>query len=335
MKKTAVILSNTGTPDQTSVPAVRKYLKEFLGDGRVITMPTPLRKLLVNGIIVPFRAPKSAKLYKKIWTALGSPLLVHSKKLQNKLQVKLGDEYEVMLGMRYGNPSLRKALQKVRRKQFEKVVLLPMFPQYASSTTGTITELTHREISGWNNIPALKTIGQFYHEADFIACFATNIGEKNPQKYDHIVFSYHGLPLRHVNATHQGKDCSHFSCTTEVNEHNAFCYRAACYATTRLLAEKLGLQSDQYTVCFQSRFSQNWLSPFADQVIKEKAKQGVKKMLVVSPSFVTDCLETIVEIGHEYKDIFLKNGGEKFDWVPSLNDNDQWVEFLADMVNGV
>lgn len=335
MKKTAVILSNTGTPDQTSVQAVRKYLKEFLGDGRVITMPTLLRKLLVNGIIVPFRAPKSARLYKTIWTALGSPLLVHSKKLQNKLQVKLGDEYEVMLGMRYGNPSLKSALQKVQRKQFEKVVLLPMFPQYASSTTGTIMQLAHRELSGWNNIPALKSIGQFYHEPGFIACFATNIGEKNPHKYDHIIFSYHGLPLRHVNATHQGKDCSHFKCATELNEHNVFCYRAACYATTRLLAEKLGLQSDQYTVCFQSRFSQNWLSPFADQVIKEKAKQGVKKMLMVSPSFVTDCLETIFEIGHEYKEIFLKNGGEKFDWVRSLNDNDKWVNFLADKVNGV
>jgi len=335
MKKTAVILSNTGTPDQTSVPAVRKYLKEFLGDGRVITMPTLLRKLLVNGIIVPFRAPKSAKLYEKVWTALGSPLLVHSEKLQNKLQAKLGDEYEVMLGMRYGNPSLKSALQKVREKQFEKVVLLPMFPQYASSTTGTIKELAHREISGWNNIPSLITIGQFCHEAGFIACFATNIGKKNPQEYDHIIFSYHGLPLRHVNATHRGKDCSHFNCTTEVNEHNAFCYRAACYATTRLLAEKLNLSADSYTVCFQSRFSQSWLSPFADEVIKEKAKQGVKKLLVVSPSFVTDCLETIVEIGLEYKDLFLENGGEKFDWVHSLNDNDQWVEFLADKVNGV
>ena len=335
MKKTAVILSNTGTPQGTSVPAVRRYLKEFLGDGRVITMPGLLRKLLVNGIIVPFRAPKSAKLYEKVWTAVGSPLLVHSQKLQNKLQAKLGDEYEVMLGMRYGNPSLKSALQKVRRNNIEEVILLPMFPQYASSTTGTIKELAHQELADWNNIPALKTIGQFYHEAGLIACFATNIGKKNPQEYDHIIFSYHGLPLRHVNATHQGKDCSHFNCTTEVNEHNAFCYRAACYATTRLLVEKLDLQPEKYTVCFQSRFSRSWLSPFADEVIKKKAKQGVKKLLVVSPSFVTDCLETIVEIGHEYKELFLDNGGEKFDWVPSLNDNDQWVEFLADKVNGV
>ena len=331
MSKIAVILSNTGTPDDTSVPAIRRYLREFLGDGRVITMPALLRKLLVNGIIVPFRAPRSAKLYKKVWTAEGSPLMVYSEKLKDKLQTKLGDKYEVILGMRYGNPSLKSALQKVRKNNFEKVILLPMFPQYASSTTGTITELTHREISGWNNIPALKTIGQFYHEEGFIACFATNIGEKKPQEYDHLIFSFHGLPLRHVNTTHQGKDCSHFNCTTELNEHNKFCYQAACYATTRLLTEKLGLQSDQYTVCFQSRFSQSWLSPFADEVIKEKAKQGVKKLLVVSPSFVTDCLETIVEIGLEYKDLFLENGGEKFDWEPSLNDNDQWVEFLAEL----
>jgi len=332
MKKTAVILSNTGTPQGTSVPSVRRYLKEFLGDGRVITIPTLLRKVLVNGIIVPFRAPRSAKLYEKVWTAVGSPLLVHTQKLQNKLQAKLGDEYEVILGMRYGNPSLKSALQKVQRKQFEKVILLPMFPQYASSTTGTIKELAHRELSGWNNIPVLKTIGQFYHEEGFIACFATNIEKKNPQEYDHVIFSYHGLPLRHVNATHQGKDCSHFNCTTEVNEHNAFCYRAACYATTRLLAEKLKLNPEDYTVCFQSRFSKSWLSPFADEVIKEKAKQGVKKLLVVSPSFLTDCLETIVEIGDEYKEIFLKNGGVKFDWVHSLNDNDNWAEFLAGLI---
>ncbi|TVQ92865.1 MAG: ferrochelatase, partial [Bacteroidetes bacterium] len=177
-----------------------------------------------------------------------------------------------------------------------------------------------------------KTIGQFYNERGFIECFAENIGEKNPQDFDHVIFSYHGLPLRHVNATHQGKDCSHFNCTTEINEHNKFCYQAACYATTRLLAQKLNLSAEDYTVCFQSRFSQSWLSPFADEVIKEKAKQGVKKMLVVSPSFVTDCLETIVEIGVEYKDLFLKNGGEEFQWVPSLNDNDNWAEFLAELV---
>jgi protoporphyrin/coproporphyrin ferrochelatase len=332
MKKTAVIISNTGTPNGTSVPAVRKYLKEFLGDGRVITMPTLLRKLLVNGIIVPFRAPKSAKLYEKVWTAVGSPLLVHSQKLQNKLQAKLGDEFEVMLGMRYGNPSLKSALQKVCRNDIKKVILLPMFPQYASSTTGTIKELACRELSCWNNIPALKTIGQFYHETGFIECFAENISKKDPQKYDHVIFSYHGLPLRHVKATHHGHDCSHFNCATEVNEHNAYCYRATCYATTRLLVEKLDLQPEKYTVCFQSRFSRNWLSPFADEVIKKKAKQGVKKMLVVSPSFVTDCLETIVEIGVEYKDLFLKNGGETFDWVHSLNNNDNWAEFLAELI---
>jgi len=332
MKKTAVILSNTGTPDDTSVPAVRRYLKEFLGDGRVITMPTLLRKLLVNGIIVPFRSPKSAKLYEKVWTTEGSPLLVYSEKLKDKLQAKLGDEYEVMLGMRYGNPSLKSALQKVRENNYENVILVPLFPQYASSTTGTISELVHKEMGSWNNIPALKTIDQFYNEPKFIESFAENIGEKNPQEYDHIIFSYHGLPLRHVNATHQGKECSHFNCTTELNEHNKFCYQATCYATTRLLAEKLNLGADGYSVCFQSRFSQSWLSPFADEVIKEKAKQGVKKMLVVSPSFVTDCLETIVEIGIEYKDLFLENGGEKFDWVPSLNDNDNWIEFIAKLV---
>lgn len=334
MDKTAVILSNTGTPDNTSVKAVRRYLKEFLGDARVITMPAVLRKMLVNGIIVPFRAPKSAKLYEQVWTSEGSPLLVHSLSLRNKLQEQLGDSYEVMLGMRYGNPSLQDALQQLKSNQYSRVVLLPLFPQYASSTTGTILECVHSEISKWNNIPALQTIPPFFNHEDFIACFAENVKNKKPEQFDHVLFSYHGLPLKHVNATHQGKDCSHFNCTKEINPSNTYCYRAACYATTRLLASQLNLPEDKYTVCFQSRFSQSWLSPFADEEIKKRAKEGVKSLLLVSPSFVTDCLETIVELGIEYRHLFEQNGGERFEWTESLNDKEQWVCFLAELIRG-
>jgi protoporphyrin/coproporphyrin ferrochelatase len=334
MNKTAVILSNTGTPDDPSVGAVRRYLREFLGDKRVISLPWLPRKILVNGIIAPFRAPRSARLYEKVWTPDGSPLLVYSQLLRSKLRTVLGQNYEVLLGMRYGNPSLVSALEKVREMNFKKVVIIPLYPQYASSTSGSILELVNKRIGSWNTVPSLVSIGQFYDNPGFIDCFSQNILKKEPAKFDHVLFSYHGLPISHVNATHQNMDCNVFSCTGEINETNTFCYRATCYATTRLLADKLNLGPDQYTVCFQSRFSKNWLSPFADEEIVAKAKAGMKKILVVSPSFVTDCLETIIELGYEYRELFLENGGEQLEWVESLNDHDCWVNVLKELVLG-
>ncbi|TVQ16632.1 MAG: ferrochelatase [Bacteroidetes bacterium] len=332
MNQKAVILVNTGTPDQPTASAVRRYLSEFLGDGRVITLPYLGRKMLVNGIIVPFRAPKSARLYQKVWTEKGSPLLWISKSLREKVQQRLGNEYEVITAMRYGKPSLKKVLTEAEKKKFSEIILLPLFPQYASSTSGSIIDLAMSLISKWNVIPQVKVMGQFYDQPGFIRCFADKAKEMQPEKYQHIIFSYHSLPLSHVNATHQNKDCSHFNCTKEVNPENAFCYHATCYATTRMIAKQLNLSPDQYSTAFQSRFSKNWLSPFADVAIREKAEQGIKSLLVVSPSFVTDCLETIVEIGEEYRDIFLENGGEVFNWTQSLNDSEQWAEVLATMV---
>ncbi len=332
MNKTAIILSNTGTPDDASVAAVRRYLKQFLGDKRVITMPAWLRKLLVNGIIVPFRAPRSARLYQKVWTEKGSPLLSYSQSLRQKLQQQLGDEFDVLLGMRYGNPSLESALQTVQQKNYPNLILAPLFPQYASSTTGSITELVHHTLHKWNNIPALKTIAPFFENERFIENVAENIRKNNPDNYQHILFSYHGLPLRHVRATHQGKDCTHFHCTKEMNHQNVFCYQAACYATTKLLARKLNLRESDYSVCFQSRFSTSWLSPFTDEVIVKKARQGVTSLLITSPSFVTDCLETIIELGDEYKSLFLENGGQEFQWVESLNDQTNWVSTLKHLI---
>ncbi len=334
MNKTAVILSNTGTPDDTSVKAVRRYLKEFLGDKRVISIPWLMRKILVNGIIAPFRAPKSARLYKKVWTLEGSPLILFSESLKAKLQNSLGDNYHVLLGMRYGNPSLLNAMEEVKKKGYRKIIVLPLYPQYASSTTGSILDLVYGEIKSWNTIPSVSTLGQFYDDPGFLNCFADNIIKLNPAEYDHILFSYHGLPLSHLRAAHKGKDCSHFNCTREINHHNALCYHATCYATTRLLAEKINCKPDKYTVCFQSRFSKNWLSPFADEEVVNKAAQGKKKLLIVSPAFVTDCLETIIELGDEYKELFFENGGEQFNWVQSLNDKDNWVDVLTGLITG-
>jgi protoporphyrin/coproporphyrin ferrochelatase len=332
MSKTAVILINTGTPDSPSVRDVRRYLSEFLGDARVITLPYAFRKMLVNGIIVPFRAPKSAKLYQKVWTEKGSPLLWHSKNLRDKLQIELGPSYEILLGMRYGNPSLKSALETAQQKQYSSIILFPLFPQYASSTSGSAIDFALTRIRKWNVIPSVKVMGQFYNQPDFIDAFVEKIKTKDIQSYEHILFSFHSLPISHVNATHHGKDCSNYNCTKAINEENSFCYHASCYETARLLAQKLSLKPDQFTVCFQSRFSKNWLSPFADKVVRDKATTGTKRMLIISPAFVTDCLETIVEIGDEYKHIFTRNGGETLDWVESLNDSDKWVSALAKMI---
>jgi protoporphyrin/coproporphyrin ferrochelatase len=332
MRKTAVIIVNTGTPDSPAVGDVRRYLRQFLGDARVISMPWLLRKLLVNGIIAPIRGPKSAKLYQKVWTEKGSPLLFHGQSVADKLQDLLGNEYQVMLAMRYGNPSLRYALNEVVEKQFQRLILIPLFPQYASSTSGSIISFALNHLKKYTVIPALEVRGQFYDHPGYLESFAEQIIRMNPHGYDHILFSYHSLPISHVNATHQEKDCSHFGCTHKVTHENAFCYRATCYATSRLLAQKVNISPENYTVCFQSRFSKNWIGPFSDKVIREKARQGVKKILVVSPAFVADCLETIVEIGHEYREIFLKNGGENFEWIESLNDHDTWIRTLAQII---
>lgn len=332
MHKTAVLLINVGTPDAPETGAVRRYLREFLNDPRVITLPGLWRKLLVNGIIVPFRGPRSAKLYQKLWTPQGSPLLTHAMELKNKLQEKLGEEYTVYFAMRYGDPALKKVLKIITHQGHQRLIVLPLYPQYASSTTGSAMELVFGQLAAQNTIPGLLYPGAFYQHPDFIGCFARRILATSPEKYDHILFSYHGLPLNQVKAAHPGDDCSRWGCTHEVNEQNAFCYHATTYATSRLIAAQAGIAPERYTVCYQSRFARNWLSPFTDEVLKDLARQGKKKVLVVSPSFVADCLETILELGQEYREIFLHQGGEVYDWLPSLNADDDWVDTLGKMI---
>jgi ferrochelatase len=334
MSTTAVILINTGTPDSPATSDVRSYLKEFLGDGRVISIPTIPRKILVNGIIVPFRAPKSSTLYQKVWTKKGSPLLWISESLKEKVQQQLGNQFDVLLGMRYGNPSLTNALKTAQRNNNKHIILVPLFPQYASSTTGSVLSKAFNQISTWNNIPKVTAVDSFFNHKLFIESFADRIRTMDYQSYDHILFTYHSLPLKHLRESHNQQDCTTFNCKETISKENQFCYQAHCYETSRLLAQKLSIKKDQYTVCFQSRFSKNWLSPFADKVVKEQAKKGMKKLLVASPSFVTDCLETIVEIGIEYKEIFENNGGQLLTYTPSLNDSHMWVSALSNMILG-
>jgi ferrochelatase len=330
--KTAVILANVGTPDEPTVPAVRRYLFQFLNDRRVIDLPWLLQKFLVNVIIVPFRAPKSTKLYQMLWTAKGSPLLTISIESREKLQELLGENYEVFVGMRYQNPSLKTTLQTIKEKRFDKIVVLPMFPQYASSTTGTISQLVNTEIAGWNVIPELTIVSQFYDNPGFVKAFAAQIRKYKPEEFDHIIFSYHGLPFSQTDRVHPAIKTVNCNCEVEMPAHGRFCYKATCYETTRLLAKELGLPKSAYSVAFQSRLTKNWLKPFSDKEVIKLAKEGKKRVLIAAPAFIADCLETIVEIGVEYQHLFEENGGEKIQLVESLNSNYDWIETLAELV---
>lgn len=328
-----VLLIQLGTPDSPSVSDVRKYLSEFLNDPRVIDIPYLLRKILVNLIIVPFRAPKSAKIYKMLWTEKGSPLLFYSVSLKDKLQSALGDKYEVELAMRYKNPSMKSVLDRMQKKGYTKIIILPLFPQYASASTGSAINRAMDIIRKWWVIPELKIISQFYDNEDYINAVVSKGKKYNLSEYDHVLFSYHGLPVRQVNKVYiDGKPCKDHNCENEITESNKYCYKAACYATTRLLVEKLNIPKEKYTVCFQSRLDKKWLEPFTDKVIAELARKGTKKLLVFSPAFVADCLETTVEIAHDYLQIFKANGGEHLQLVESLNDSPDWVEAVKKMV---
>ncbi len=333
-QKIGVLLINLGTPDSPSTGDVRKYLRQFLNDPRVIDINPVGRFFLVNGIIVPFRAPKSAKIYKQLWTKEGSPLLIYGKKVKEKLQKTLPGNYTVELAMRYQNPSLKSVLDRMQKENYSKIILLPMFPQYASSSTGSAIEEAMRIINKWWVIPEMKIISQFFDDEKFIDAFVEKGNMYSPKEYDHVLFSYHGLPERQVDKVYiDGKPCKDHDCENEWNAENEYCYKAACYETTRRIANKLGLDQSKYSVAFQSRLGRDpWIKPYSDHVLVDLAKNGTKKLLVFSPAFIADCLETTVEIGMEYTHIFKENGGEKLQLVESLNDSDKWIACLKGMV---
>lgn len=331
-KQKAVLLVNVGTPDKPEVKAVRRFLSQFLNDKQVMDMPWLLRKILVNLIIVPFRAPKSTKLYRQLWTSEGSPLLLNTEKFATKLRVALGNGFQVFTAMRYGNPSLKKRLQQIRKQKFDELIVFPMFPQYASSTTGTITEFVRKEVQKWKTAPKLCFINQFYNHPEFLEAFSENIAAYHPENFDHIIFSYHGLPLRQINKIHPGISSTECTCDKQMPAYGANCYKATCYETTRFLAKRLRLNATQYSIGFQSRFSKNWLSPFTDELIKRLAEEGAKTILAAVPSFVADCLETLVEVEAGYDKLFRELGGEKLVLSKSLNDNEQWVKAAADII---
>ena len=331
-QKTAILIFNVGTPESSTTSDVRKYLSEFLNDKRIIDLPGFLRKILVNFIIVPFRAPKSAKIYRKLWTEKGSPLLVHGLSLKEKLQQKAGNGYIVEFANSYQQPNIKEITDRILAHGVSRIIVFPLFPQYSGSTTGSGFERFMTQISSHYNIPAVSTILQYFNDPGYTGALASLIRKYNFEQYDHLLMSYHGLPLKMVNKAHNGNTCDQFNCTAETNSQNVFCYQASCYATSRLLAKELNLDESRYSVSFQSRISRNWLLPFTDETIVRLARDGKKKLLVVCPSFTADCLETTIEVGHEYRDLFLQNGGNEFSLVESLNDNGIWVDAIWKMV---
>jgi ferrochelatase len=333
-----VLLVNLGTPDSPKTPDVRRYLNEFLTDARVIDMPAAVRYPLFQGLVVPLRAPKSAKVYQQLWDAeRGSPLLYHGLDLQKLVQEKLGKEYLVAFGMRYQKPSIEAALQELRDAAVERIIVLPLFPQYASASTGSVQEKVMDLVSKWWVVPSVSFISTFADDEGFINTFAhLGLEEMKKRSYDHVVFSYHGIPERHVlKGSHKGY-CKLGSCCNHYNKNNRYCYRAQCFETSRLLAKAMNLSPEQYTVSFQSRLQSRlrdpWLQPYTDEVLKEMPAKGIKNVLAFSPAFVADCLETTIEVGEEFKEMFEQAGGAHWQLVPSLNSHPLWVDAVVDMI---
>jgi len=331
--KTGVLLVNLGTPDSPSTGDVRKYLREFLIDERVIDISPVSRWFLVNFIIAPFRSPKSAKLYKQIWTDKGSPLLLNSEKQKELLQQTLGNNFQVELAMRYQKPSIQDVLQKFSKSVYNKIIVVPLFPQYASASTGSVHQRIMVVIKEWQTIPEIVFINSYHNHPLFIKAFS-EIGKKHsPENYDHVVFSFHGLPERQMVKANSFNHCLKENCCSSITEKNAFCYRAQCYDTARLIAANLSLPANKYSVSFQSRLGRaEWIKPYTTDVIAERARLGDKRLLMFSPAFTSDCLETIYEIGIEYHELFKSLGGEKVQLVESLNDNPTWIEAMKEIV---
>ena len=309
-----VLLVNLGTPEQPSPRAVRRYLAEFLWDPRVIELPRPLWWLILHLIILRVRPKKSAHAYQKIWTPDGSPLLIESKAVADGLQARLGDRVRVALGMTYGRPSITDVLEQFRRENVQRLLVLPMYPQYSATTAGSIFDRVTRQLATWRWLPELRIVNQYWQEDAYIAALADSI-EAHWQQHGrkHLLFSFHSIPKRYFLAGDP--------------------YHCFCHATARLVAERLQLGQDDWSLGFQSRFGrEEWLKPYVDLLLLDYARQGPKQVTLVCPGFATDCLETLEEIDMQNRTAFLEAGGEAFDYVPCLNSSDAQLSLYEQLV---
>lgn len=323
--KVCVLLINLGSPKNLSKRAVRQYLKEFLSDPKVIDIHPILRFLLLELIILPFRTKKTFKAYESIWTTSGSPLLVNSKNFADKLASLFAkDDITVKIAMRYGTPSICETIAQINKEGFDQIIALPLYPHYAASSTGTaLIELQNQLNQLWN-VPSLLTLPAFYNHLGYINAISMLIKEHLPSDH-HLVFSFHGLPLRHIAKSEGLKQaiCTDDSPCPNISSNNQYCYRAQCFLSAKLISQQLGISN--YSVSFQSRLEDSWIKPYTDLLLPELLKKGVDKVAIVCPSFVADCLETIEEIGIRAKKQWFEDGGKSFTLIPCLNDFDPWI----------
>jgi len=307
-----VLLINLGTPDNLELISVKKYLKEFLSDGYVVDIPTIIRKILVNFIIVPFRSRKTQEAYKSIWTKNGSPLIINTNLIKEKLDQKI--EYPVEMAMRYQNPSIEKGLISLEEKGCKEIIVLPLYPHYAEATSLT-TKLKVKDVKDKLDLDLkLSFLDEFYNEDGYLESLSKQINSHLNDDVDFLLFSYHGIPKRQNVRTNPT-------------------YEEQVKLASKLCAERLDLKDDQWGVAFQSRIGPGWLQPFTDKVLENLPKNGIKKIAVVCPSFVADNLETLEEINIEARETFIEAGGEKFVFIPCLNNDDNWIDFLVKYVS--
>lgn len=332
--RVGLLLLNLGTPDSPHPPDVRRYLREFLNDPRVLDINPVVRTMLLEGVILRTRPKASGEAYETVWTDRGSPLLFHTLDLADGVRELLGDAWQVEVAMRYQSPSIEKALESFRRRGVDRIVVFPLFPQYASSTTGSaaqkVTDIAHAE---WNT-PSLCFVEAFYDHPAFIDAFV-RVARPVLDTFgpDHVLLSYHGLPERHVRKSDEsagGWCLADGACCERLNDANRNCYRAQCFATSRGLIEALRLDPASVDTTFQSRLGRDpWIQPYTDETVERLAKQGVKRLAVLCPAFVADCLETIEEIGDQAREAFVEAGGDDLVLVPSLNASAGWIEGVA------
>lgn len=323
-----ILLVNLGSPKSTRVEDVKEYLDEFLMDEKVIDYRWFFRSLLVQGIILRTRPAKSAEAYKTVWTDEGSPLIVITRQIQQKLQ-KLVD-IPVEIGMRYAEPSIESGIRSLTEKGVTEIVLFPLYPQYAMSTTETVVDKAEEVRKKHFPNVRISYVQPFYNRDIYIDCLAESIREKLPEHYDALQFSYHGVPERHIYKTDPTNTCNLNDCCSRAeNPSHQFCYRHQCYKTTELVTEKLNIPREKTVVSFQSRLGKDkWMEPYTDETLEALPKKGVKNLAIVCPAFVSDCLETLEEISVEGREEFLHAGGQNFHYIPCLNDEDRWIEVV-------
>ncbi|MDR1877455.1 MAG: ferrochelatase [Flavobacteriaceae bacterium] len=329
-----ILLVNLGSPKSPSEEDVRVYLREFLMDKRVIDAPWPIRKMIVEYKILPKRPKDSAHAYQSIWWDEGSPLVVISRKITTEIQKKI--QNPVVLAMRYQEPSIKTGLQKLKDKGVTDVLVIPLYPQYAMSTTETVVEKAKEVQKRHFSDLKLSFLSPFYNDEEYLQILSNNIRKQLPEDFDMLLFSYHGLPEKHIFKTDQTQQCrlDNACCFESGKESHKYCYRHQCYYVTEKIREKLELDISQVKQSFQSRLGRDpWLQPYTDKTLERLPSEGIKKIAVVAPAFVSDCLETLEELAIADKELFINNGGEEFHYIKCLNEDENWVTWLVNKIN--